>query len=817
MSPRLLIPLALSFLLPLQIDAQVVRGQLLNGETGLPLEGAMVLLQGAQGEVGAVLSNASGRFLLRAPSPGSYTVRADRIGHASTTSDPLTLALGDTVDIRLVAEVSAIQLEGLEVSGEARCDVRPEAGRAVATVWEEARKALAAAAHTEESGFYRYRTIRFLRELDITGRRVVSEQRRASQGYLLSPFESLPAETLISQGFIKADPGGDLYYAPDAHVLLSDPFLDTHCLGLTTGQGEAGGLLGVAFEPIGGRVLPDIRGVVWVEPTSGELRHVDYTYENLDPALRNDAVGGRVVFQGLPNGTWIVTEWRIRMPNAALAPDYRGGRQLILVGIREVGGEVDRVQDQRGETILEAERATLMGVVLDSTGVAPLSGATVVVVGTQATAVTDAEGSFRIPGLSEGVYAVRFSHPALPDLGGGPREAEVTLTPGKVSSLRIVAPPLSEVLAAACGEEDRPEGSAVLTGLVLDGETGAPLAGAIVRVLWTDYRFRGTNVAGASGGRWQTLLGIQDDGLQGQSDASGRYLACAVPGDYPLRVEGEAGGLTSGILATRIPEGEALFSQDITVVRSGSGSLVGLVVDWESGEPLEGVAVTLSTSEVERLTNEDGHFRFDDIPLGRHLLRANILGRNSFTDTIQIRPDRPLQLELRLPTQVLEVEGISVEVISQREMEFRQEGFSGARLDRVTPERMDELRDRVSNIVDIMRSMGSPRLRITENTSQGFPMGFCIQWARRRPSLAEITDTGGGCRSMLVILDGQPVQDAGGAGPTIPATEFLLDMDPEEIEEVTILSPIQGEFRYGRSGRYGALVIRTRRGVRDGG
>ena len=158
-----------------------------------------------------------------------------------------------------------------------------------------------------------------------------------------------------------------------------------------------------------------------------------------------------------------------------------------------------------------------------------------------------------------------------------------------------------------------------------------------------------------------------------------------------------------------------------------------------------------------------------------------------------------------------------MEVISQREMEFRQEGFSGARLDRVTPERMDELRDRVSNIVDIMRSMGSPRLRITENTSQGFPMGFCIQWARRRPSLAEITDTGGGCRSMLVILDGQPVQDAGGAGPTIPATEFLLDMDPEEIEEVTILSPIQGEFRYGRSGRYGALVIRTRRGVRDGG
>ena len=70
---------------------------------------------------------------------------------------------------------------------------------------------------------------------------------------------------------------------------------------------------------------------------------------------------------------------------------------------------------------------------------------------------------------------------------------------------------------------------------------------------------------------------------------------------------------------------------------------------------------------------------------------------------------------------------------------------------------------------------------------------------------------------MLVILDGQPVQDAAGAGPTIPATEFLLDMDPEEIESVTLLSPIQGEFRYGRSGQYGALVIETRKGGRRGG
>lgn len=70
---------------------------------------------------------------------------------------------------------------------------------------------------------------------------------------------------------------------------------------------------------------------------------------------------------------------------------------------------------------------------------------------------------------------------------------------------------------------------------------------------------------------------------------------------------------------------------------------------------------------------------------------------------------------------------------------------------------------------------------------------------------------------MLVILDGRPVQNAAGAGPTIPATDFILDMDPEEIESVQVLSPIQAGFRYGLQGEYGALVIETRRGGRGGG
>ena len=65
---------------------------------------------------------------------------------------------------------------------------------------------------------------------------------------------------------------------------------------------------------------------------------------------------------------------------------------------------------------------------------------------------------------------------------------------------------------------------------------------------------------------------------------------------------------------------------------------------------------------------------------------------------------------------------------------------------------------------------------------------------------------------MLIVVDGQPIQ----GGPRLPASAIVLEMDPEDIESVRVLSPVQAEFRYGLEGGSGALVIETRRGARGG-
>ena len=72
--------------------------------------------------------------------------------------------------------------------------------------------------------------------------------------------------------------GGSEFWAPDAGVLLSDSFLDTHCLRIRAGGSE---LVGLDFEPVPNRDVADIAGTLWLDPATAELQRVDFRYVNL--------------------------------------------------------------------------------------------------------------------------------------------------------------------------------------------------------------------------------------------------------------------------------------------------------------------------------------------------------------------------------------------------------------------------------------------------------------------------------------------------------------------------------------------------------
>lgn len=443
------------------LAAQTVHGRLVEEATGQPISGAIVvLLDGNARQVAGVLSNDAGGFIVRAPSPGAYRLRADRIGYASTLSPRLELSAGENLEYRLAASTRAVELEGITASGERRCDLRPAEGLETQRVWEEARKALAATALTTEGGLHRFRIVGYERELDPQASRIRSERSWSKVGHSENPFVTLQPEVLAEEGYARSGPEGTILYAPDARVLLSDAFLDTHCFGITIGGEDRPGQIGLSFEPVRHRDLTDVEGVLWVDRRTAELRVLEYRYTTVDPSLPRSRLGGRVEFERLPGGSWIARRWWIRMPITAAPPaterQFGGWARTVLVGIKEDGGEVVEVLSPEGARVSGTSKAVLSGVVFDSARSAPLAGATVFVSGTQYSAATDERGRFRIEGFLDGEYSVSFMHPRLDSLGTRAPLRAVSLRAGEESVADLAVPPRG-VGAVAAGDLGQPD------------------------------------------------------------------------------------------------------------------------------------------------------------------------------------------------------------------------------------------------------------------------------------------------------------------------------------------------------------------------
>jgi len=522
-------------------SAQVVRGRLAEaGGEGAVAHAMMSLADSSGTPVSQTLTRSNGRFQLVASAPGTYRVRADRIGYATTFSDYFALAADDTLALNMEAPVEAVELAGITVEADRNCRLRPEDGLAVSKVWEEARKALAAAAWTQDRGLYRYEMLRVRMELDSAGRRVLSEKREYEDGYRASPFVSVPAEELMTKGFAVLTPEESIYRAPDASVLLSSAFLDTHCLRLT-GRNEAG-WLALGFEPGPGRRIPDIAGTFWLDPETARLQRLDFHYRNLNlpGSFASAKPGGWVEFREMPNGAWIVESWRLRMPRPGTRSDRTGRRVPTLSGVTVEGGDVLRVHGAEGEVVSGGSESggRIAGIVFDSLQRGGES-ALVFVEGANYAVRTDGNGRFEIKHLVPGVYSVNFSFPYFERVAYRPEplELEVGPDPATPAQANFSAPSMEAAASVVCRNAGRPgtrgqargrprQGDGVLAGQVTDA-AGHAVPGATVVVLAADRDLRASSTAGTRVAEERAVARIS-------TNPAGRYVACWLPRDATL-------------------------------------------------------------------------------------------------------------------------------------------------------------------------------------------------------------------------------------------------------------------------------------------
>lgn len=566
---------ALCCLSPAIVAGQVVRGVVVDDASGRPLPGVVVVLFDSRGNrLTGVLAGDDGRYALRTTSPGQYAVRAERIGFRAEAPTKIALRAGETIELRLATRPVPVVLGAVRVTGRSPCIAGASDGREVSTVWDEARKALYATDLTQRQELFSARVSRFQRVLDARNGRVTSYETTEGRGVTRNPFVSAPAAQLSASGFVRQNASETVYFGPDAAVLLSDEFLRDHCFRLRTGEGARSELIGLGFEPVRGRDAPDIGGTLWIDRRTAELRDIEYTYRNvpnLPSSVKSEDFGGRIEFRRMSTGAWIVERWVIRMPVVVDAGPFGGPpaapipgaapapvERVRLAGVKEEGGEVLETIARGTRSSSAAERATVQGIVFDSTRMAPLGGARVFLDGTQFGARSGADGSFTIEGVPAGTYALSVVHPRFDSLDAPVPVETIALRDGESTSARLAGPSAETILARVCTEGERARGTAALRGHVRDAASGEPALDAQVLVTWR-------RAAGAS----SRAVQVSEQRAGTRTDSAGRYAVCGLPEYVRLTVRATAADRRSAPVELVLPERQ-LSVLDVLVGRSAA-------------------------------------------------------------------------------------------------------------------------------------------------------------------------------------------------------------------------------------------------------
>jgi len=805
------------------LAAQTVQGQLLDRETLQPVEGALAVLLEEDGtEQDGYLTNTSGRFILRAPRPGVYRVRTDRIGYETTTSELFELAEDQLFGLRLETGETAIELEELRVEGEQKCVVRPEEGMDLARVWEEARKALTVQEWTDREGLFRFQVVNYVRDLDTGARVVESETRRVTTGVSRSPIRSRPVDELMEKGFVqRLDDGGLEYWGPDAAVLLSDQFLDTHCFQLTVGP-DMPESVGLSFEPVRGSDHPDIKGTLWLDRSTAALQFLEYGYTWAAYPEAQGVARGRVEFEEVPGGAWIVRRWWIRMPELAQDLTMAGGGRtgVFVAGIREAGGEVAQISTLDRRQIAQTQRGFVSGQVWDSTRSEPLEGARVFLSGTSYSAVTNSDGQFLLQEIPEGVFTAAFTHPRLDTLGVFAPGVDVEVVPGEIRDVALGVPSTGTILMAACREQERPWGGAVVSGVVLDSLTGEPIPRADVRIEWQE-------VTPAGGGK----VSGTDRWIELTTDGEGRFTFCGAPGEElltlratfleqegnPVQLRVDTDSYNSVELKIELPAG---FLRTGSGARGGIQSSSGLqgvqgyLLEPESGEPVRGAEVSVRQNpgpvRVSGTTNDRGFFRLQTGLPGTYELSARALGYSEIENqAVEVPPGKITVLEIRMVPEALEMEPLVV-TAEARTFHLEMEGFyerqtrgldTGIFFDPETIEtRMP------GQVTDLF--FGLLGTRVVETVVGSRAVYFR---GGERPLAGE----GDGICWPMVYMDRQLIRSGGLGGDPADLDAILTAFDVSAVEVYRTPAEIPPTFN-GPNAGCGVIVLWTRRGGSGG-
>lgn len=621
-------------------DARIARAQTVRGvvtRVGVPVAGVVVqLLDSAEAVAASSISDERGVYRVVATREGTYHLLARRVGFAPTRTEAFVLRAGITRDEPIALASLAIALDTIRVRA-STCTVLSRANADVSAVWEQTKTALLATDATTTTRPLSTMLMRY-EQLDRAGTttvRSVSVQDADSAG---PPWYAPSPRTMRDKGYAHwLTPTTMQFWAPSLEVLGSNEFAEDHCARLDDASDDAS--LVLAFEPRRKRLdYIDVAGRIVVDRRTAELRELRFHYTNVDSAAVQADAGGQMQFAKLRDGSWIVSDWFIRVPVVDTAPKTTAATRVPTrtVAYAEIVGGRVYVARRDDDTVFALPFPKLAGVIRDSLSGRAIPDAQLFLREAGRVAVTDSVGRFTLGAVRPGIHTLQVNTPSLDSLGSA--SVKRLLVVDSLAAQQVFVPSLRQALSGLCDKRASLSSTGVLTvihGVVLrtvtSDSSSLDTTPAFVRAVWLDPQTRSPVRYTAS------------------ADADGQYRLCGLPPDVPIDLVAERGSKSSVPIRAQLrgasPYGVKQF--DVESRGATEGSVRGVVVD-NLQRTVSGALVSIDSLAMRAITDMTGEYRFPRALAGQYHVTVQRLGFAPVDTVITVPANTDATITLRV-------------------------------------------------------------------------------------------------------------------------------------------------------------------------
>ena len=230
--------------------------------------------------------------------------------------------------------------------------------------------------------------------------------------------------------------------------------------------------------------------------------------------------------------------------------------------------------------------------------------------------------------------------------------------------------------------------------------------------------------------------------------------------------------------------------------QSRAVSVSGRVTD-ASGQPIVGASVIVRGTTVGVSTDTEGRFVLEvPSPAASQTLEVSYLGYETATVPVGSRTS----FEVTLQESSSEIEQVVVTALGIK----RQEKALSYNVQQVAASDITLVKD-----ANFMNSLSGKVAGVTINASSSGVGGATKVVLRGNKSISQSSNA-------LYVIDGIPMYNFGGGGGTEfdsrGATEAIADINPEDIESISVLTGAAAAALYGSEAANGAVMITTKKG-----